>query len=200
MDPSAWVTQLTCIAEASMHMHVAMRLLFSTRKEAANAVTQCERAAHLGHREAMATLGAHLLAGEGIPTDSAKAAGWLQKAAEAGDAKAQCNLAVLLSQGIGISADPVAARRWCEASAQSGDPDGQHNLGQMLLTGVGGRIDRVLAEEWLARAAAQGHARARKALVDIQGSDICVYTPAKSPEEPAGSLPLPRPLVFEIVD
>eukprot|EP00747_Dinoflagellata_sp_TGD_P208703 gnl/TRDRNA2_/TRDRNA2_82149_c0_seq2.p1 gnl/TRDRNA2_/TRDRNA2_82149_c0~~gnl/TRDRNA2_/TRDRNA2_82149_c0_seq2.p1 ORF type:complete len:187 (+),score=45.03 gnl/TRDRNA2_/TRDRNA2_82149_c0_seq2:107-667(+) len=166
----------------------------------ANAVTQCERAAHLGHREAMATLGAHLLAGEGIPTDSAKAAGWLQKAAEAGDAKAQCNLAVLLSQGIGISADPVAARRWCEASAQSGDPDGQHNLGQMLLTGVGGRIDRVLAEEWLARAAAQGHARARKALVDIQGSDICVYTPAKSPEEPAGSLPLPRPLVFEIVD
>ena len=52
------------------------------------AASWCEKAAHAGHAEAMCTLGAHYLAGEGVLLDSARAAGWFAKAAEAGNAKA----------------------------------------------------------------------------------------------------------------
>mmetsp|Transcript_124184 Transcript_124184/g.386721 ORF Transcript_124184/g.386721 Transcript_124184/m.386721 type:complete len:108 (-) Transcript_124184:300-623(-) len=75
-----------------------------------SAAALCEQAAHLGHVEAMATLGAHYLAGEGVPLDSARAAGWLARAAERGHGGAQCNLSVLLMHGIGIPRDELEVR------------------------------------------------------------------------------------------
>ena len=65
-------------------------------KDDAEAFRACERAAELGHLDAMANMGLLVLNGTGCQADPARAREWLEKAAKQDSAEAQYNLSCQL--------------------------------------------------------------------------------------------------------
>jgi hypothetical protein len=79
-----------------------------------------EKAARLGHVEAMYRLGLLHGGGEDVPVDAGAAAAWYRKAAELGHAGAMFNLAAACRRGEGVPVDGMAAVGWYRKAAELG--------------------------------------------------------------------------------
>jgi TPR repeat protein len=96
-----------------------------TRVEAAK---WYQKAANLGHVDAMNELGALYASGEGVPQDGTRAVEWLSKAAANGHAAAQRNLGMLYESGKVVPRDLDQAAHWYEQAARNADPEAIQRL------------------------------------------------------------------------
>jgi TPR repeat protein len=102
-------------------------------REAARCV---ERAAKLGHVEAMCRLAELHEKGEGVPVDEWAALGWCRKAADRGHARAMHDLGVKYEEGAGVPKDAVAAVSWYRKAAALGEAVAMCSL--VVMCGEGG--------------------------------------------------------------
>jgi TPR repeat protein len=100
----------------------------STAWAKAEAAKWYQRAASLGHVDAMYELGALYAAGEGVPQDGSRAVEWLSKAAEQGHSAAQRNLGVMYESGKVVPRDLEQAAHWYEQAARNADPEAVQRL------------------------------------------------------------------------
>jgi TPR repeat protein len=104
----------------------------------AREVARCiERAASLGHAEAMCRLAELHRKGEGIPMNQRAAVAWCRKAAERGHAVAMYNLGVAHKKGEGVREDARAAISWYRKAAERGHAVAMYPLGVMKDQGEG---------------------------------------------------------------
>lgn len=98
----------------------------------------CEKAANLGHTEAMATLGALFYQGGNIPQDIEKAKEWLTKAAAAGNAESHFYLGLMHAKGQSFPPDMQQAWVHVRQAADGGMALAQVFLGNALIMGTDG--------------------------------------------------------------
>lgn|GEM_PF-5145070 len=94
--------------------------------------------------------------GQGVPQDTATAAGFLQQAADLNHSGAQSKLGYLYLIGQGVAPSNFEAQKWLEMAARQGDADAQYNLAVMYRDGVGTEADSAKALRWFEEAASNG--------------------------------------------
>ncbi|KAJ1554827.1 hypothetical protein HK405_003974 [Cladochytrium tenue] len=123
----------------------------AARGDAAGAVKWYRRSADAGYHEAMVTLAAFLVVGDGSggsggagagvagvgPADPGQAMAWLMKAWEAGHNKdAALALGEAYTKGVGVAPDPVKAVRWYARAWEAGrSPEAAFAVGLAFATG-----------------------------------------------------------------
>jgi len=100
----------------------------------AQTLTDLQRRADAGDRDAQTALGTLYETGEGVPLDPARAATLYRAAAAAGHVGAQINLATMYLDG-GVPRDPAAAVEWLTKAADAGSALAQMNLGMLYESG-----------------------------------------------------------------
>jgi hypothetical protein len=135
-------------------------------KNGARAVEWLERAAELGHVEALVRLGIVYHGGEaGIGQDHAKARQWYEKAAAKDKATAMLNLGVLYEHGLGVREDVGTAIAWYEKAAAKGDLQALESIGLIHYFGKGDVAqDFAKARKLFEQAAEKGHAGSTNAV------------------------------------
>ncbi|XP_045612217.2 uncharacterized protein [Procambarus clarkii] len=91
--------------------------------------------AHLGHREAQATVGHKLLNGKGVEMNHTAAMEWFKKAADQGHPEASYNVAVGHLQGHHIGLQPGDAHKLIRHAASNGVPQAVEVLEKVCSTG-----------------------------------------------------------------
>jgi TPR repeat protein len=146
------------------------------------AIPSFEQAAALGEPRAMLELGKIYSAGDGVPKDPAKAAGWYRKSADLGNASAMVFLAAFYVQGTGVAKDPAEAVRWLRKAADSGNAVAMDGLGQMYASGQGVPADAAQAVVWYRKAVDGNNAQAmyHLGLLLESGSGSVAKNPAEA--------------------
>ncbi|XP_063842456.1 protein sel-1 homolog 1-like isoform X2 [Scylla paramamosain] len=91
--------------------------------------------AHLGHREAQATVGHKLLHGKGVEQNHTAAMEWFSKAAEQGHPQASYNLAVGHLQGHTTQLKPGEAHKLIRHAASHGVPEAEEVMKRVCSKG-----------------------------------------------------------------
>ena len=125
------------------------------------AVGWYQKAADLGHKDAMCSLGYCYDAGNGVTKNLVEAVKWYKKAAEQGHIRAQFNLALCYKNGEGVAKDPLEAVKWYKKAAEQGHIRAQFNLALCYSNGEGVAKDPLEAVKWYRKAAGQGDAKAQ---------------------------------------
>jgi TPR repeat protein len=115
-----------------------------------------QKAAQLGHAEAMFSLGVLHFLGEGVERSDETAAHWWRQAAQAGSPKAATNLGILTALGRGAELNDEAALAWLRRGAAGGCARAMTKLGDFCAQGRGGPQDLPRAAEWYRQAADAG--------------------------------------------
>lgn len=125
------------------------------------AIELIQKAAKVGHVDAMLDLYNRYQTGEGVPESQVEANKWLQKAAEAGNDYAQKTLAIhFLIGNEGFDQSIEDAVKWFGKSADQGDAASQYQYGISLISGDGIAANKVEGLKWIRKAANQGYAPA----------------------------------------
>jgi TPR repeat protein len=128
------------------------------------------RAAELGERTGMMSVGHALAQGIGVGKDTVAAMSWFAKAAERGCSDAMCELGVALTLGEDVAGDRLAGFNWLRKSAEAGTVKAM----MALWRGFGGMGEspefREIATAWLRRAAELGNRDARRELRSMEGA------------------------------
>src|SRR5688572_27773201 len=102
---------------------------------AAQTLTDLERRATAGDRDAQTALGTLYETGDGVPLDPARAMALYREAATAGHVGAQINLATMYLDGAGAPRNPSAAVEWFTRAADGGSALAQLSLGMIYESG-----------------------------------------------------------------
>lgn len=131
--------------------------------------------------------------GQGVPQDTATAAGFLRQAAELNHAGAQSKLGYLYLIGQGVPASDFDARKWLEMGARQGDVDAQYNLAVIYRDGIGTAADHEKAIQWFEEAAANGDPVSADVMTEYrrQGHLQTAAAPSAEPQ-PETDLALPQ--------
>jgi TPR repeat protein len=97
-------------------------------KDYAKARVRYQKAADVGHPDAMNDLGLLYAKGLGGAQDYGKAREWYQKAVAAGNAEAMKNLGGLYELGYGVVQDYAKAREWYQKAADAGNVEAKQAL------------------------------------------------------------------------
>jgi len=131
-------------------------LLFSTAL-AAQTLTDLQRRAADGDRDAKTALGTLYETGDGVPLDPARAMALYREAATAGHIGAQINLATMYLEGAGVTRNAAASVEWFTRAADRGSALAQLSLGMIFESGDAPvRADARQAARRYREAAAQG--------------------------------------------
>jgi uncharacterized protein len=115
-------------------VRLALAVLFSAAL-AAQTLTDLERRATTGDRDAQTALGTLHETGDGVPLDPARAMALYREAATAGHVGAQINLATMYLDGAGAPRNPSAAVEWFTRAADGGSALAQLSLGMIYESG-----------------------------------------------------------------
>ena len=115
-------------------LRAVLGALLLTSTMAAQTLTDLERRAASGDRDAQTALGTLYETGDGVALDPARAAALYREAA-AGHPGAQINLATMYLDGAGVPRDPAAAVQWLRRAADRGNALAQLTLGMIYETG-----------------------------------------------------------------
>lgn len=129
-------------------------------KDMKKAMMWFQRAADLGHVDAMFNLGVGYANGLGVPVDFDQAMKWYTKAAEHGSADAMYNIGASYDKGHGTAQNKKLAIEWYTKAAQLNQPNAAYNLGILYWKGQGVLRDGNTAMTWFSKAAGLGHAGA----------------------------------------
>jgi len=121
-----------------------------------------EKAAHAGHSDAQAALGACLWRGIGITADPHAAFKWIHLSALQGEPQGLYLVGRLYAEGVGTEIDWMQSAKHFRRAAERGHATAQGYLGWCYLKGDG--VDKDIPEGvlWLRRAAEQGDAAASR--------------------------------------
>jgi uncharacterized protein len=130
-----------------------------------------EKAAALGERVAMSSLGSLYAQGHGVTQSYATARSWYEKAAALGNPSAMTGLGWLYLNGHGVSQDYGTARSWFEKAAALGERGAMTSLGLLYDQGYGVRQSDATARSWLEKGAkaGEGYAMRNLAIYDDAG-------------------------------
>ena len=133
-----------------------------------------EMQASEGRANAQYEVGARLVEGIGVETNSAKGYEWLRKAAEQGEIRAQRRVGDMLLTGVGVAADPKQGLDWLTKAALAGDGQAQMDLGAAYFEGTVVAQDYGKAFPWLLKLAQQGDAGAERSVgvIYAQGQGV----------------------------
>ena len=120
-----------------------------TRRDSAQVVIWCRKAADQGLAAAQNCMGSLYQSGSGVPQDNSEAAKWYGKAAAQGDAEANTNLGYMYDGGLGVERDQRKAVELYRIGAEKGSLNGMLDLGLCYLNGEGVEPDLVEAYMWL---------------------------------------------------
>jgi TPR repeat protein/serine/threonine protein kinase len=129
-------------------------------KDMAKAVELYQKAADLGHANAMRKLGYCYYNGSGVEKDVEKAVELYQKAADLGNADAMYNLGLCYFYGSGVEQNVEKAVELYQMAADLGDADAMFKLGLCYDNGSGVKHDAEKAVELYQKAADLGDAGA----------------------------------------
>jgi TPR repeat protein/serine/threonine protein kinase len=135
-------------------------------QDLAEAVRYYQKAADLGHLDAMNNLGLCYENGTGVAKDEEEAVKWYRKAAEAGNVYGIYNLGLCYDNGTGVAKNEEEAAKWFRLAAEQGDADAQNSIGVCYQYGMGVTKDASTAVSWYRKAADQGNAVAQRNLGD----------------------------------
>jgi TPR repeat protein len=131
-------------------------LLFSAAL-AGQTLTDLQRRAAAGDRDAQTALGTLYETGDGVALDPTRAAALYREAATAGHVGAQVNLATMYLDGGGVARNAVTAVEWFTRAADRGNALAQLNLGMIYESGEPPvKADPRLAARRYREAATQG--------------------------------------------
>lgn len=120
-----------------------------------------ERAAEMGHSEAMILLTEIYARGQEHHEDKDKLVYWMERAANAGHSKGQYHFAKMHINGYGVERDMDKAGVWMLAAAKNGYRDAQYEFGIARFRGLLGQDENKQdAIEWIKAAARSEHAAA----------------------------------------
>lgn len=128
------------------------------------AFTYYQRAAQLGHAEAMNDLAFLYQTGKGTEKDLHKALGYYRLAGEKGNAEACCILAEQYETGKEVNLDMEEAFRWYRKAAEMEMAYGMYKLSCLYRWGKGTSMDYTRSMYYLRRAAEKGYKVAREEL------------------------------------
>jgi len=119
------------------------------------AVLWYQKAADLGHAEAMNNIG-HLYHygylyydyGHGPKQSYGEALHWYQRAADLGDANAMKDIGVLYDEGRGMKVDYAEAMNWYRKAANLGNAEAMKRIGHLYDKGLGVKQDHAEAKRW----------------------------------------------------
>ena len=134
-----------------------------------------QRAAELGHAEAMRELGRAELNKASNASQLADSFAWFERAFEAGEIKAAIDSAAILDTSVGVS-EALAGRvlALLEQASDLGSVRAMRVMGLALQRGRGLRADPEKSVKWLLRAAAAGDAIAMRELAMAYASGFGV--------------------------
>lgn len=126
------------------------------------------KAANAGEAPAQHELGIRYLTGQGVFTDTAKAAYWIKKAADQQLAPACYNFGILLNNGWGVPWNPTEAFRNFLFAAQNNMIDAQYAVSIFYTDNLVVERNWDLAYLWMKKAALGGSKPAKEVLPEIE--------------------------------
>ncbi|WP_227546274.1 tetratricopeptide repeat protein [Moraxella catarrhalis] len=117
----------TTAQKADEFFELAVR--YDQASDYAMAVREYQKAAELGHVEAMYNLAVAYFQGDGVQQNYQKAHAWYQKAADMGHASAKYNLGSMYFYGQGVAANQSHALVLWQQAAKQGNAKAAHNIG-----------------------------------------------------------------------
>jgi len=126
-----------------------------------------EKSAEHGNVKAMSNLGDFYFEGKGVKQDMLKAVDWYTKAMEKGDIDAMFRIGLMYQQGLGVKKDETKGTAFWKIAAERGHVNAQINVAICYENGIGVPPHHGQALYYLRKAAAQGSAKAKKMLEDI---------------------------------
>ena len=131
--------------------------------------------------DALATLGAMLMQGEGLDQDVSLGVECLMPAAEKNHAEAQWRLGVAYSRGDGVIKNRAEASRWLQRSVAQGNRDAQYHQAQLIEQQSSHADARAQAMRLYEAAARQGHVPAQLHLAHALRSGEVLHEDQDSP-------------------
>ena len=141
--------------------------------------------------EAMTTLGAMLMQGDGVDKDPALAVEWLMRAVEKNQSEAQWRLGLAYAQGVGIVKNTTEASRLLQLSVAQANSDGQYHWAQLLEHQSNQAEVRAKAMSLYEAAALQGHMPSVLHLAYALRAGEAMHDPSHD----LNALPIPRKTV-----
>ncbi len=141
--------------------------------------------------EAMTTLGAMLMQGDGVDQDPTLAVEWLMRAVEKNQSEAQWRLGLAYAQGVGIVKNTTEASRLLQLSVAQANGDGQYHWAQLLEHQSNQAEVRAKAMSLYEAAALQGHMPSVLHLAYALRAGEAMHDPSHD----LNALPIPRKTV-----
>ena len=141
--------------------------------------------------EAMTTLGAMLMQGDGVDQDPTLAVEWLMRAVEKNQSEAQWRLGLAYAQGVGIVKNTTEASRLLQLSVAQANSDGQYHWAQLLEHQSNQAEVRAKAMSLYEAAALQGHMPSVLHLAYALRAGEAMHDPSHD----LNALPIPRKTV-----
>ena len=141
--------------------------------------------------DAMTTLGAMLMQGDGVDQDPTLAVEWLMRAVEKNQSEAQWRLGLAYAQGVGIVKNTTEASRLLQLSVAQANSDGQYHWAQLLQHQSNQAEVRAKAMSLYEAAALQGHMPSVLHLAYALRAGEAMHDPSHD----LNALPIPRKTV-----
>jgi TPR repeat protein len=141
--------------------------------------------------EAMTSLGAMLMQGDGVDRDATLSVEWLMRAVEKNNAEAQWRLGLAYAQGDGVVKNNAEASRLLQLSVSQGNCDAQYHWAQFIDHQSNKAEVRAKAMSLYEAAAQQGHMPAQLHLAYVLRADEAMHDPSHDPN----AVPIPRKTV-----
>jgi len=141
--------------------------------------------------DAMTTLGAMLMQGDGVDQDPTLAVEWLMRAVEKNQSEAQWRLGLAYAQGVGIVKNTTEASRLLQLSVAQANSDGQYHWAQLLEHQSNQAEVRAKAMSLYEAAALQGHMPSVLHLAYALRAGEAMHDPSHD----LNALPIPRKTV-----
>ena len=141
--------------------------------------------------DAMTTLGAMLMQGDGVDQDPTLAVEWLMRAVEKNQSEAQWRLGLAYAQGVGIVKNTTEASRLLQLSVAQANSDGQYHWAQLLEHQSNQAEVRAKAMSLYEAAALQGHMPSVLHLAYALRAGEAMHDPSHN----LNALPIPRKTV-----
>jgi len=148
-------------------------------------------AKHGEDAEAIASLGAMLMQGDGVDSDATLAVEWMMRAVEKDNAEAQWRLGLAYAQGNGVAKNNAEASRLLQLSVSQANCDAQYHWAQFLEHQSNKSEVHAKAMRLYEAAAQQGHMPAQLHLAYALRAGEAMHDPGHDPN----AVPIPRKTV-----
>lgn len=142
---------------AAWRTSIAYRDGLGCRKNKAQSISYCIKAAKAGYPDAQGQLGLHYWHGNGVEKNFEEAYKWINLCALQGQGLGLYLLGVLTLRGLGCTQDEKEGIRLLRAAADKGEIEAIHEIGDCYYFGYGVEKDVATAAVWYRRGAQQGH-------------------------------------------